>query len=684
MALKQANRLLSLSTPLGEDVLFLTGFQGHEEMSRLFQFQLDMISDDPNIQAKDMVGQNVTFGIKLADETPRYFNGIVNRFYAGDEREGRRNYRAEVVPWLWFLTRTSDCRIFQKKTAPDIIEKIFKDLGFSDYKLSASGTHPEREYCVQYRETDFNFVSRLMEEEGMFYFFSHDNGKHELVIADKSTAYVDCIENEVDYPTDTGSHAIEDHLTSWEHRYEFRSGKFAQTDFDFQNPSTDLMNNSNSVIKLSGNDKYEFYDYPGIYIAKGDGKSLTDVRMEEEEVDHDTVFATSGCKSFTPGGKFKTRQHRSPSEEGKSYVITSIRHRASEPQAYETGTAGAFDYTNSFTCIPDNVTFRPARVTPKPFVQGVQTAIVTGPKSEEIHTDEFGRVTVQFHWDREGQRDEKSSCWIRVSQVHAGKGFGAIDLPRIGEEVIVDFLEGDPDRPIIVGRVYHKENMPPFGLPTAKNVSGMKSNSTKGGGGYNEFTLDDTKGKEKITVHGQRDMGTVIEHDQTLLVKNDRTNTVKGKFTETITKDTKIKIVSGTYEHDVAGNKATYHVQGDLKETYSAKQTTKVTGTIDYSSGADIKITAADSILLTVGSSSLKMDKAGNINLTGVKVTVHGSNSVRVDGSKVQVTGKAEAKLGVGSQNIACDVAKVAVSGAAINSSAVGMHEITGAVVKIN
>lgn len=272
MALTQKTRLLGLQTPLGEDQLLLTAFRGHEAVSRPFLFQLDMISDNSAVAATDIVGKNVTLSIKLADNSPRFFNGFVSRFAAGDEDDqGRRNYRAEVVPWLWFLTRTSDCRIFQRKKVPDIIEQVFADLGFSDYQLQLTGTHPERDYCVQYRETDFQFVSRLMEEEGICYFFQHESGKHTLVIADHAGAYVDCQEQQVDYPRDVGSRAIHDHLTSWQHHYEFRTGKCAQTDYNFEKPSTDLMTNSNTVVKLPGNDKYEFYDYPGRYAETGDG-----------------------------------------------------------------------------------------------------------------------------------------------------------------------------------------------------------------------------------------------------------------------------------------------------------------------------------------------------------------------------------------------------------------------------
>jgi type VI secretion system secreted protein VgrG len=308
-------------------------------------------------------------------------------------------------------------------------------------------------------------------------------------------------------------------------------------------------------------------------------------------------------------------------------------------------------------------------VTPRPTVQGPQTAIVVGKAGEEIWTDKYGRVKVQFHWDREGKRDENSSCWIRVSHPWAGKGWGSVSIPRIGQEVIVDFLEGDPDQPIITGRVYNAEQMPPYTLPTGGVVSGLKSNSTKGGGGYNEMSMDDTKGKEKITIHGQYDMSTTVEHDDSQTIHTNRTITVDGTHAETIKKDTTIKITEGKYDHDVVANTAKYHVKGALTEIYEDTQTTTVTKTIKIDGKANILIQAADEIKLQVGAHFISINKDGQITISSKKILATAGN---------------EAKMGVGNQNVTCDQQKVATTGAAINSSAVGMHEITGALVKIN
>jgi len=676
MALQQANRALKLNTPLGEDVLLLTAFEGHEELSRLFSYQLEMISDDNAIEATDIVGKNVTFSIEMADDTPRYFNGFVSRFVAGDEDDqGRRNYRAEVIPWLWFLTRTTDCRIFQNKTVPEIIEQIFGDLGFSDYEVSQiKGAHPKWDYRVQYRESDFEFVSRLMEQEGIFYFFRHEDGKHTLVLADHKGAYETAAEDEVDFPHDSSAQAVADHITLWEHAWEFRTGKWAHTDYNFETPSNSLMTTEQTVIDLPDSSKYEFYEYPGEYGTTGDGTPLAKLRMEEEEVGYDVVHASSRCKSFSPGFTFSIGQHRISSEEGKSYVVTSIRHSATEPMAYETGTGTvAEDYSNTFTCIPDSVAFRPARTTPKPVMRGCQTAIVTGPAGEEIYPDKYGRVKTQFHWDREGKKDENTSCWIRVSQIHAGKGWGAIDIPRIGEEVIVDFLEGDPDRPIIIGRVYHAESMPPFGLPGTMTTSGMKSNTHKGSG-YNEFAMDDTAGKELIRVHGQYDMETTIEHDQRTTIHNNRTDQIDVDDSETVGSNQKINVGSDQ-ALDVGANQK-ISVGSDRKLSVGSNETVDI--------GADEKLTVGANRQASVGADDkLSVSGAQKIGVTGaIEISSDTSITLTVGGSTVKIE---PAAVSIKSTKITIEgTAKVETKAALITAQATGIHEIKGATVKLN
>src|SRR5919198_2545377 len=472
MAYIQEKRFIAIDTPLGEDVLLLQGFTGSEGISRLFSFDLNLLAETSSIAFNKIVGQRVTIRIDLADESKRYINGFISRFAQSGSDRRFTHYQAEMVPWLWFLTRTADCRIFQNMTVPDIITKIFKDLGFTDFKNMLEGTFEPREYCVQYRETDFNFVSRLMEQYGIFYFFEHEEKKHTLVLANSPNAHRPCPGQEKARCEQlVGAVDEEDVVTSCSMEQELRPGKYALTDYNFETPSTSLAVNVASTVTVGGNGKYEVYDYPGEYLKKGQGERLVKLRMEEEEAPHVVASGAGTCRAFTPGYRFDLVGHYAPKMD-KCYVLTDVQHVASLGDSYAEGRGGngAASYSNHFTCIPYDVPYRSPRVTPRPIVQGPQTAIVVGPGGEEIHTDKYGRVKVQFHWDREGKRNENSSCWIRVSHPWAGKGWGAVAIPRIGQEVIVDFLEGDPDQPIITGRVYNAEQMPPFGFPAGAVV----------------------------------------------------------------------------------------------------------------------------------------------------------------------------------------------------------------------
>jgi type VI secretion system secreted protein VgrG len=594
-AIDQGPRLLSIDTPLGDDVLVLQSFTGSEAFSSLFSFHLEMLSSNDAIAPPEIVSKSVTVRINLTDGSQRFFNGHVNQFIGGAMHTRElRHYRAEVVPWLWFLTRSTDCRIFQSKSAPQIIEQIFQDLGFSGFEMDLQGLHPERVYCVQYRESAFSFVSRLMEEEGMFYWFRQADGRHTLVIADHKGAYTDCPENEIEcHP---GS-LTPDHISQWEHCYEYRSGKYDQTDYNFETPSSNLHTRTNTLIDLPQISSYELYDYPGGYQGKGDGESLTRIRMEEDEVPHDVVRCDSGCRSLHPGGKFTLTRHECSSEEGKGYVITSIQHSANDQTQLVAG--GETYYENSFECIPDGVVFRPGQLTPRPKIRGPQTAVVVGPAGEEIYPDEYGRVKTQFHWDRKGKNDENSSCWVRVSQVHAGKGFGGIDIPRIGDEVIVEFLEGDPDRPIITGRVYNAEQMPPYPLPGKKVISGLKSNSTKGGGGYNEYVFDDSKGHELIREHGQFDKDSTIENDLREHVLHDRSRDVTNDETIVVGNDRSKSI--GNNETTSVGVNRTEKVGSNEDITIGANRTEKVGSNESIDVGANRTRNVGKDEMVTVG-----------------------------------------------------------------------------------
>ncbi len=700
-----AKRLLELvPTGLFGDKAILTALTGREEISQPFEFFLTIASPKPQLKPEEIIGQPLAVKIDRGDEPPRFIHGYISHMWAGDYAQTQddksapsRGYRVRLVPWIWFMTRAARCFVYLpeklEKSIQDVIDEVFKRVEAYGHvkawnEAGAASILKSRkvEHCVQYRETDFNFLARTLEQYGVYYYFKYDESQHTLVLSDQPT-YPEAPESKVEYHPEVGGEIRIDTVTSWEHAYEFVPGKYEQSDYDFKQPSTSLKVHADkhSSIPLGNNTGYEVYDFPGEYMQKGDGEAEVVRRMEEEEARFNMVQGASNCKSFLPGHTFKlTKHHSCKDEEGKSYLITSISHSASQPGPFS-GHGAEPHYSNQFSCIPKDCQYRPPRKTPRPYLPSVQTAVIVGPSGEEIYTDEFGRVKVQFHWDREGKRDENTSCWMRVSQVHAGVGFGGIDIPRVGEEVIVSFIEGDLDAPVVTGRLYHKESMPPFGLPGAKKVSGIKTKTYKGSG-YNEMSMDDTPGKELINIHAQYDMTTTVEHDDTQTVHNDRTITVNGKHTETIKKDTTIKITEGNLNQDVVAGTATYHVKKAVVELFEDTQSTQVKKdiTIITTEGQVHVESASKQITLLSGASQLVLKKDGTIELKGKSITIEGTSDVSISAPNVSITGKAEAKFGVSSQVVKCDPAKVTISGSLITSAATGIHEISGALVKIN
>jgi len=629
----QENRFIAIETPLGEDVLLLAGFRGTEGISTLSNFKLDLISENHNVVFEDIIGKYVTISMLLADGEQRFFNGIIANFAqegGGGETGSNPNlsfYTATMVPWFWLHTQTANSRIFQKLSVPDIVEKIFTEKGFLDYKLAFHENYDKRDYCVQYRETDFNFISRLLEDEGIYYFFEHEKGKHTLVLADGPEDHKPCPKQEsARYQLSGGGWLEDDVITSLNKRQAITPSKYTLNDYNFKTPGTDLKVEVTSQTTLAPSE-LEIYDYPGEFRKRPYGEHRSNLRMQEAETKITTITGSSVCRAFTSGFKFDLQGYYRSDMTDKPYLLTFIDHEASVEESYSaasgSGAGSEFSYVNHFTCIPLEVLYRPPRITPKPVIQGTQTAIVTGPSGQEIYTDEHGRVKVQFHWDREGNFDENSSCWMRVSQVSAGAGWGAIDIPRIGHEVIVDFLEGDPDQPIVTGRVYHGNNKPPTGLPAAGMVSGMKSNSTPGGGGYNEMTMDDTKGKEKITIHGQHNMGTTVGNDQTLAVHNNRSSTIDVNDSHKVGVDQSLDV--GSNQDVSIGSNQTASIGSNQKVSIGSNQ--------DVSIGSNQTIDVAANFAQTVGGNQ-------SMSISGKQSrTVGGSSTVTVGGLRTETAG---------------------------------------------
>ncbi|HEY5604370.1 MAG TPA: type VI secretion system tip protein TssI/VgrG, partial [Gammaproteobacteria bacterium] len=477
----QDNRILTLTTPLAKNVLLAISLTGTESLSALFEYELKALSEDDAIDAKKIIGKSVTVTVNAKEV--RQIDGYVVRMAKGDILEtgaekGLRQYKMTLVPWLWFLSKRVNCRIFQEMTAVEVIEGILKDHDvIAKYQKKLKASYKKREYCVQFNESDLEFITRLMEEEGIAYYFLHDKGKHELVLVDQKNAYTDCAESKVDY---TRGDLKATHIFDWDHQFAFTTGKWTATDYNFKTPATSLLAATPTIVDLPNIKQYEHYEYPGFYETASDGKTTADARMTAEEVPYDVVKGASNCSSFYAGGVFQLGKHESKSEIGK-YLITSLTIRATD-DTFLSKEGASQGYTNSFQCIPATVHYRPDVSVVKPVMRGPQTAIVVGNSGEEIHIDQYSRIRVQFYWDRVGKLDAKSTCYIRVAQSFAGNKWGSQFIPRIGQEVIVNFLDGDPDRPIVTGAVYNADNMPPY--PT-KTQSGIKTHSTTQGGASN-------------------------------------------------------------------------------------------------------------------------------------------------------------------------------------------------------
>ena len=617
----QDRRHIRIATVLGKDVLHVESLNGTEGMSRLFSLELDLISEKQDISFEDIIGTGVTITVDLLWGGKRFFHGVVSRFVqvngggtVGDDTRVS-HYRATVVPWLWLLSRSAESKIYQNTSVPDIIEKIFKDQGFSDYELKLQRSYQPRVYCVQYRETHFNFVSRLLEEEGIHYFFEHINGKHKLILADNSQANAPCKEQKnASYQIEKSGQNDEDIITSLGKMIEIRSEQYALNDYNFEIPNTTLL------VELPGKQHLgpgtrEIYDYPGNYGKKAEGDGIVRVRMEEEEAQIATIMGTSNCRAFATGYRFTLTNFYRKDMTGKEFVLTTIQHHIRQGV-----TAGAdFSYENNFSCIPADVPFRPTRVSPKPVVQGAQTAVVVGPPGEEIFTDEFGRVKVQFYWDREGKKDDKSSCWVRVSQLFAGTYWGAIFIPRIGQEVIVDFLEGDPDRPLITGRVYNGVNKPPYDLPANKTRSTVKTNSSKGGGGFNEIRFEDKKGEEQLFIHAEMQQDVRVEKDALEWIGNERHLMVTKDQLEKVGGD-KHLVVTGDQNEKVGGTMSLTTDQ-DLQQKVGGKHALDAAQEIHLKAGIKVIIEAGTQITLKVGGSYLDIGPSG-VSVKGPMINV--------------------------------------------------------------
>ncbi len=623
----------------------VTSFSGREEISRPFEFHLTIDAPKLDLLPKDIIGKPLALRIDRGDQPARFIHGYVSQVWIGDctksdEPGGltTRSYRIRLVSWLWFMTKSSRCCVYlpdqKEKSIKDVLDLVLERTNSPKHVAAlvedstASSLQSRKvEHCVQYRESDFNFFSRLLERHGVYYYFVHGPDGHMAYLKDSKDCFVD---EGFEYVGVGGTHTANEYIYTWEHSYEFVSGKWEHTDYDYRNPSVDLrvQQDLHEQIDLPFSRQYEFHDYPNDYVSRQDGRTEAEHRMEEEELRYNTIIASSTCKSIQPGFGFRLTKHpNSPKEEGKDYLVTSVVHSATQPGA-TSGAGAAASYSNQFCCIPSDIQFRPSRLTPQPVVSSVQTAFVVGPENEEIWVDEFGCVKIRFHWDKDRTPNENHSCWVRVSQVHAGRGFGAMHVPRVGEEVIVSFIEGDLDRPIITGRVYNKEAMPPFKLPEEKTRSGFKSKTYKGTG-FNEISIDDQPGKEQIRMHAERDMDSMVKRNHKSTINGNDSVAVGGGQSVSVGGGRSVN-VSKDLEYNVGGMHQT-NVKGNMGGV--------IQGWYSYAAQS-CQLDGEDYILLTSGDSSIKLSKNGDIEIKGKFITINGETMVGVSGGMIDSTAK--------------------------------------------
>ncbi|QSQ24083.1 type VI secretion system tip protein VgrG [Pyxidicoccus parkwayensis] len=546
----------------GPEALSVSGISGTEGVSRLYDFRVDFFTKDGEpLTVADLVGKDALLTLSVRDGSPRYVHGVVREVESPGLKTGRRRYRAHVVPKLWRLSQVHKSRIFQNKSVPDILKAVLGEGGI-EVRLALSGSYAAREYCVQYRESDFAFVSRLMEWEGIFYFFEHTDSGHTLVLGDKPSAHAPLTQGQtLPLRPRLGKEAVDgEFVYALEVVHRLRPGAVHLKDFDFEKPALDISGKGKASEGVAA---LEIYDYPAGYVAPGVGKAAAGVRAEAAGMGGRTLTGEAIAPRLTPGFLLELDAPEDGTFAGE-YLITEVVHSGMQPDVSGGSESLQGLYRNQFHLLPKAVPFRPRRLTPLPQIAGPQTATVTGPAGEEIHTDSHGRIKVQFHWDREGKKDEKSSCWVRVGQPWGGPAWGDVWLPRIGQEVIIRFLEGDPDRPLVAGAVYNGTNTVPYGLPGEKTKSTRKSASSLGSNGFNEVRIEDAAGEEEVFTHAQKDEELITENDkdqqvrgyEDLLVKKDRKRTVEGNQ-ELRVGGEDVGVVEGNQTLLVQGNRST-------------------------------------------------------------------------------------------------------------------------------
>jgi len=620
------DRDIDVSIPAIEAEIFFARMEGVDEISTPFAYSLLIACKDMNLKPKDVLGKPALVTVSVKDVDPRYFHGLVADFALDEIRDDLAFFRMTLRPWLWFLSLDTDNRIFQEMTTPDIIEKVFKEYPDAKYKLQLRGKYDKRHYCVQYGESDLNFVHRLMEDEGIFYHFAHDEEGHRMIISDANAALEPAPGSEkLPYePDNRVSFRDGDFITQWFPRAQVRSGKFAQTDYDFEKPSFDLATVSTHAIGHDL-DRAEVYHYPGRYVETDPGGRIAERRLHELQADQHRVSAKGTARQLWSGRTFRLELF--PREvENDEYLVIRAAYVMWDEELRAGQSRDGTGYEVSVELSPVAVPYRPPRRARWPRMHGPQTAIVVGPSGAEIFTDEYSRVKVQFFWDRQGHKDENTTCFIRVSAAWAGAGWGFIQIPRIGHEVIVDFLEGDPDQPIITGRVYNAEQTVPYGLPGNASQSGWKSWSTPSSGGFNELRFEDKAGSEEVYFQAEK--------DHVELVKNDETRTIGHDWVEDVGNDATQSI----------GHDRTESVANNKDVSVGNNRTVSIGVNDDETVGSNRSLTVGINETISIGANSTETIGANHVQTVAIAqaITVGGARADTVGAAEVRSVGSSQ------------------------------------------
>lgn len=642
-----ATPLMTLTTPLGDGVLRVRSLSAHEELGRPFEFHVAALADDPSVDLDSLLGQPAHVTLQLADDGQRHFHGVVASVGIDGVAGKLLAVRLVLRPWLWLLTRRADTRIFQNRSAKDILSDVFSAYVHT-VRFNLSGTPPTYEYCVQYRESDFNFVSRLMEQEGLYYYFEHTDAEHTLVIVDAMSAHTPYPGHDsVPFRESLDGMLELEAITEWRSSLEVHTGKVVLDDWNFTTPDTSLQAQATGN-GTGANGALEHYDPPGDYPAKADGDRYAALRLDELAAAAVRKTGSGNVRGLATGSRFTLADHPRAAENAE-HVLVSTRIDAGFTDQ-ESGQASAW-FRCSFTALPGSTVYRPPRITPKPTVPGPQTAVVVGTAGEEIDTDEYGRVKLHFHWDRLDERNENSSCWVRVSHPMAGKGFGMIALPRIGQEVVVDFIEGDPDRPLVTGRVYNAAQTVPYALPANKTVSTVRSMSTTGAAvsNFNELRFEDKKGSEYVWFQAEKDFYQYVKNDKAVWVGHDEFRIVTHDQKEEIKNDVQRKI--GNHRKESVGGDQSLDITGKSANQVGGAYGLKVTGDLVLESSAAVSAKSGADMVQKVGA-NLGVEAAANVHIKG--------------GANVVIEAGAMLTLKCGGGSVVIGPANVAITGAMV------------------